>query len=196
MKQYAPGSEIELAGEARGHLSSQCLPRHYDDSGALQLAVLEAPGQAIASAPVVCELCHVGLSDWNALAHHCEQFHFSWAEARKVVYHRAGKMGVAPLRFAFFRRFSGSSTVPKSICSPSQTAKQPWPIISIMGIRRHSIVGTMAITMPRKPLSASASTVDTLMQTPYSCTTGISVLVQRTKSTICCMPTGTRNGGL
>ena len=105
-----------LSLNCKEHLATQCLPQHYDDSGALQLGVLEAPGQAIASAPVVCELCHVGLSDWNALAHHCKQKHFSLAEARKVVFHKAGKMGVAPLLpwvkrqrlmgFAFFRRFS------------------------------------------------------------------------------------------
>ena len=50
------GDEIEPEGARREHLTSQCLPRHYDYSGVPQTAVLEEAGQAVASAPVACEL--------------------------------------------------------------------------------------------------------------------------------------------
>ena len=59
------------------------MTQHYDDNGVVQLAVKEGSAQAIASPPVVCELCHVGLSDWNALEYHCQQYHVSFAEYRK-----------------------------------------------------------------------------------------------------------------
>jgi len=58
LMKFVPCNEIEPEAEKREHLASQCLPRHYDASGALQPAGLESSGQAIASAPVTCELCH------------------------------------------------------------------------------------------------------------------------------------------
>ena len=73
LRQYVPGSEIEPKEEwdmssrqyvpvsQQDHLASQCLPKHYDHSGVAEPAGLEQSGQAIASAPVVCELCHVGV---------------------------------------------------------------------------------------------------------------------------------------
>ena len=66
LRQYVPGNEIEPKEEwdmssrqyvtvsQQEHLASQCLPKHYDDSGVAQPAGLEQSGQAIASAPVVC----------------------------------------------------------------------------------------------------------------------------------------------
>ena len=69
LKQHGHGSSIG----SREHLASQCLPRHYDDSGAPQPDVLEQAGQAIASAPVVCELCHMGFAGHDKLAQHCRR---------------------------------------------------------------------------------------------------------------------------
>ena len=72
LRQYVLGNNIEpkeewdlsskqyVLASQQEHLASQCLPKHYDDSGVAQLVALEQSGQAIASAPVVCELCHMG----------------------------------------------------------------------------------------------------------------------------------------
>ena len=60
LKKYIPGSAIEPEAERREHLASQCLPRHYDDNGVPQPVVEQRAGQAIASAPVTCELRHHG----------------------------------------------------------------------------------------------------------------------------------------
>ena len=63
---YIPGSAIEPEGERREHLASQCLPRHYDESGTPRPCVEETSGQAIAAAPVTCELCHRGFAGHDA----------------------------------------------------------------------------------------------------------------------------------
>ena len=60
LKQYVAGDEIEPEETRQQHLASQCLPRHYDASVAEQPAGQERSGQAIAAAPVTCELCHKG----------------------------------------------------------------------------------------------------------------------------------------
>ena len=85
LRQYVPGNEIEPKVEwdtssrqyvpvsQHEHLASQCLPKHYDDSGVAQPAGLEQSGQAIASAPVVCELCHKGFSGFETFTHHCSR---------------------------------------------------------------------------------------------------------------------------
>ena len=233
--EYVPGNLLSL--NCKEHLATQCLPQHYDDSGALQLGVLEAPGQAIASAPVVCELCHVGLSDWSALAHHCEQFHFSLAEARKVVFHKASKMGVAPLLpwvkrqrlmgFAFFRRFSVPCSfndwTHRTLEEYRPRCEKACAVCAIKDwVEHRAKVYLFAESNSKTTLAnyfyhgnqetfdsgdhgdndaeeaTERSSIDGqhLDANPYSCTTGISVLVQRTKSTICCMSTGMRNGGL
>ncbi len=69
LKEYILGGSIG----SREHLASQCLPRHYDDSGAPQFDVLEQAGQAIASAPVVCELCYTGFAGHDKLDQHCKK---------------------------------------------------------------------------------------------------------------------------
>ena len=56
LRQYVHGHEIEPRTAQQEHLASQCLPYHFNGSGASQPAGLEQSGQAIASAPVVCEL--------------------------------------------------------------------------------------------------------------------------------------------
>ncbi len=112
LKRTVPGD----SSESEDHLASQCLPRHYDDSGAPQLDVLEQAGQAIASAPVTCELCHVGLQGHDTLRQHCCKKHGSWAEARKRIFYIAEEAGHTPLlpwakrnmaqSFQFFRKYS------------------------------------------------------------------------------------------
>jgi len=62
LRRYVAGSEIEPAEGRHEHLASRCLPKHYDASGAAQPAGTNRSGQAIATAPVTCELCHIGLA--------------------------------------------------------------------------------------------------------------------------------------
>ena len=73
LRKFTRGHDIEPDDERREHLASRCLPRHYDDSGAAQPALLEQSGQAIASAPVTCELCHVGLAGHDKLRDRCQK---------------------------------------------------------------------------------------------------------------------------
>ena len=96
LKPYIPGDLIEPEGEEREHLASQCLPRHYDDSGTLQPAGKEQSCQAIATAPVTCELCHVGLAGHDMLARHCRLKHKSLAEYRKRAFYKAREAGPCP----------------------------------------------------------------------------------------------------
>ncbi len=65
-KEYVLGSSVK----SREHLASQRL-RHCHDSGAPQFEVLEQAGQAIAAAPVVRELCHMGFAGHDKLVQHC-----------------------------------------------------------------------------------------------------------------------------
>ena len=113
-----PGNKIEP--EERHHVASQCLPKHYDDSGVPQPAGLEQSGQAIASAPVVCELCHKGFSGFDTFSHHCRRRHKSFAEYRKRTIYKAREAGIQPLlpwlkrqlaqSFQFFRFFCAPGT--------------------------------------------------------------------------------------
>ena len=73
IKAYIPGGKIEPEESRYENLASQCLPAHYDPSGVPQPAGLNKSGQAIASAPVTCELCHVGLAGFDSLREHCAQ---------------------------------------------------------------------------------------------------------------------------
>ena len=47
------------------------------------LDVLDAPGQAFATPPVVCELCHIGFKCKEDLIAHCECMHGNSSEYRK-----------------------------------------------------------------------------------------------------------------
>ena len=121
LMKFVPGSSIEPDAERRVHLASQCLPRHYDASGALQPAGLESSGQAIASAPVTCELCHAGFAGHDKLAQHYRTKHASPAEARKRIFYKAREAGYVPLLpwvkrnmvqgYQFFRLHSVPSSV-------------------------------------------------------------------------------------
>ena len=120
LRPYIRGDDIEREEDRREHLASRCLPRHYDDSGALQPPGLEAPCQAIAAAPVTCELCHQGLAGHDSLARHCSRKHVNIAEYRKRTFWKARKAGICPLlpwvkrnmaqSFQFFRIHSVPSS--------------------------------------------------------------------------------------
>jgi len=86
LRAYIVSERIEPAGEKREHLASQCLPLHYDGSGVAQPAGLNEAGKAIATAPVTCELCHVGLAGHDKLQQHCRRKHGSLSEYRKRVF--------------------------------------------------------------------------------------------------------------
>ena len=94
LRAYVAGSEIESAADKKEHLASRCLPMHYDASGVAQPAGLDKAGRAIATAPVTCELCHVGLSGHDKLSQHCKQKHASLAEYRKRVFYKAREAGL------------------------------------------------------------------------------------------------------
>ena len=98
LRGYVPGDCIETKEEKQEHLASQCLPRHYDASGVAQLAGQNLPGRAIASAPVTCELCHVGLAGHDKLKSHRHRKHGSFAEYRQRVFYKAREAGHCELQ--------------------------------------------------------------------------------------------------
>ena len=149
LKKFVRGEEIEPEAERRQHLASQCLPRHFDDgggsrSGGSHLVVLERSCQAIASAPVTCELCHVGLAGHDKLAEHCRQKHKGLAEYRKRTFYKAREAGICPLlpwvkrnmaqSFQFFRLHS----VPSSCNDWTMKASQK-PCLSKRPVRCASV---------------------------------------------------------
>ena len=69
LKQYVPGADIE--SNPRALLASEYLPRHYDDSDSPDQATTGHAGTAIATAPVVCELCGRGFAGEDDWAAHC-----------------------------------------------------------------------------------------------------------------------------
>ena len=76
--------------------------------------------QAIAAAPVTCELCHVGLAGHDMLKQHCDRKHCSLPEYRKRTFYKAREAGFTPLlpwvkrsmvqSFQFFRLHSVPSS--------------------------------------------------------------------------------------
>ena len=93
LRPYIPGSEIECEADKKEHLASQCLPIHYDASGTAAPAGEIGPGRAIATAPVTCELCGMGLAGHDVLTKHCQQRHGNFAEYRKRVFYKARETG-------------------------------------------------------------------------------------------------------
>ena len=104
-------------------LASHCVPSTCPTMDKLpdaiplgELALREAPGQAIATPPVVCELCHQGFRCKEDLVDHCNHSHGNYAEYRKCVFFLAQKAGLRPLlpwvkrsllqSHAFFHLFS------------------------------------------------------------------------------------------
>ena len=120
LRGYVAGECIEAEEGKQEHLASQCLPRHSDASGAAQPAGQNMPGRAIASAPVTCELCHVGLAGHDKLLSHCHRKHGGFVEYRKRVFYKAREAGHCELQpwvkrnmvqaFQFFRLHSVPSS--------------------------------------------------------------------------------------
>jgi hypothetical protein len=130
LKQYVPGNEIEpkdawdvssrqyVAVRQHEHLASQCLPKHYDDSSIAQSTALEQSGQAIASAPIVCELCHKGFSGFDTFIHHCRRKHKGFAEYRKRTIYKARESGMQPLLPWLKRQMAQSFQFFRFFCAP------------------------------------------------------------------------------
>ena len=98
LRTYIEGSRIEPAALKKEHLASSCLPMHYDASGVPRPAGLNGAGRAVASAPVTCELCHVGLAGHDKLKQHCARNHGNLAEYRKRTFFKAREAGVCELQ--------------------------------------------------------------------------------------------------
>ena len=102
---YIPADKIQ---ECLHTLASHSMPLHASgrdiaksDEDAVpsrvpHVSCHEGPGQAIVTAPVVCELCHEGFIGKDALCRHCEKVHGNWAEYRKRVFFEATKAGLHP----------------------------------------------------------------------------------------------------
>ena len=118
---FVSGEAIEPESLRRACLASQCLPHHYDASGTAQPVASERACQAIAAAPVTCELCHMGFAGHEKLQQHCRMKHGGWAEYRKRTFYKAREAGLCPLRpwvkrnmaqsFQFFRLHSMPSSL-------------------------------------------------------------------------------------
>ena len=121
LRGYVPGKDIEKDGAKKECLASQCLPRHYDDSGVIQPASQNVSGRAIAAPPVTCELCHKGFAGMDKFQSHCVKEHCGLAEYRKRLFYRAKQTGPCELQpwvkrnmvqsFQFFRLHSVPSSV-------------------------------------------------------------------------------------
>ena len=133
LRGFVAGEQIENKAERQEHLASQCLPRHYDDSGVAQPAGLNVAGRAIASAPVTCELCHVGVAGHDKLKSHCQRKHCGFAEYRKRVFYKARRAGPCELQpwvkrsmvqgFQFFRLHSVPASCNDYTSKATQHAK-------------------------------------------------------------------------
>ena len=95
-------------------LSCELLPLHVRQGPRASSA--EPAMQAIASPPVTCQLCHIGLKSNAALVKHCKEKHGNWAEYRKRLMWQASQGGLKPLlpwlkrnllqNFAYFQQHS------------------------------------------------------------------------------------------
>ena len=138
LKQYVPGNEIETQRQQEllaspGNeietqrqqelLASQCLPKHYEDSSISQPAGLEQSGQAIASALVVCELCHIGLSGFDTFHQHCRRAHKSFAEYRKRAFYKAREAGLQPVLLWLKRQMAHNFQFSRFFCAPGTPSR-------------------------------------------------------------------------
>ena len=115
-EEYIPADQIS----SMPVLASQCQPSHVRPSDAdepiCEECVTEQPGQAVATPPVVCELCHKFFMGRDSLKRHTEKEHGNWHEYRKRAFWMAQKTGLLPLlawvkrsilqTIAFFQCFS------------------------------------------------------------------------------------------
>ena len=118
---FVPGEAIEPESLRRPCLASQCLPRNYASCDGPEVGAVERSCQAIAAAPVTCELCHMGFAGHDKLQQHCSMKHGGYAEYRKRTFYKAREAGLSPLlpwvkrnmaqSFQFFRLHSVPGSV-------------------------------------------------------------------------------------
>ena len=113
---FVPAKEVY----ALDTLAMEEIPLHVREQA--EIDITESKHQATLHAPVVCQLCHVGLSSVHALFRRVSQKHCNWAEYRKRILFMAQKRGLVPLlpwakrqmlqNFSTFEQFSipGSGT--------------------------------------------------------------------------------------
>ena len=85
----------------REPLGEDAAPRRVGDADAVppRVYALEAAGRAIATPPVVCELCHKGFRCKEDLKDHCDSEHGDSGEYRKHVFFEAQQHGLHPLEW-------------------------------------------------------------------------------------------------
>ena len=97
-------------------LGVDAVPPRVEGTDAVPPRALKATGQAIATPPVVCELCHKGFRCKENHVDHCKCMHGDFVEYRKHVFWKATQAGLQPLqpwykrfllsKHAYFHRFS------------------------------------------------------------------------------------------
>ena len=96
-QEYIPADQIP----SMPVLASHCHPSHVRpidaDEPVCEECVTERPGQAVATPPVVCELCHKFFMGRDSLKRHAEKEHGNWHEYRKRIFWVAQKTGLLPL---------------------------------------------------------------------------------------------------
>ena len=122
-RMYIPIDQIQSLPKLASHcppspemLGVKAVPSRVEGTDAEPSRVLEAAGQALATPPVVCELCHRGFRCKEDLITHCKSMHGNFAEYRKHVFWKAQEHGLHPLEWwqkrailsshAYFHRYS------------------------------------------------------------------------------------------
>ena len=77
-----------------GTLGVDAMPPRVEGQDAVPPRFVEATGQTVATAPVVCELCHKGLRCKEDVIDHCKCVHGDFAEYRKHVLWKAQQYGL------------------------------------------------------------------------------------------------------
>lgn len=85
------------AVESEDKLAWELLPKHVSEMSHSSSSNLTA--QSLASAPVICRLCHLGpgFSSCQTLFAHAAKKHSGWAEYRKRLFYLASQNGIQPL---------------------------------------------------------------------------------------------------
>ena len=138
-------SEQRLASQgppSPAMLGVDAVPPRVEGGDAASPRVLDAAGQALATPPVVCELCHIGFRCKEDLINHCNCIHGGFVEYRKHVFWKAETHGLYPLQWwqkrnilsshAFFNRYSipgsGEQNFIKNVGRWRKTRVPPLPL--------------------------------------------------------------------
>ena len=100
---YIPIDQIQSLPRLASHcppspemLGADAVPPRVERTDAEPPRVLDAAGQAIATPPVVCELCHKGFRCKEDLISHCNCMHGDFVEYRKHAFWKTEKHGPHP----------------------------------------------------------------------------------------------------